>query len=307
LVAYSRYRFVNSPLRKELWVASEDGTAARRVDTVAAQVEDDNPDWAPDGRSLVFQRCPAHDNGACGVYSISADGSGLSRLTPSCPKGENPPQCVDDSMPAYSPDGKQLAFSRASGAFRSGRPRSIALMVGDVRLRHLRRVAWFGPYRGAPTGPAWSPDGRRLVFENDIDRGRALYIVDADGTGLHRLTPPAVKATDQPDWSPDGRTILFRGGPGSDLGDEAGNLYTIRPDGSGLRQLTHLPNLLGIVRNGSYSPDGQSIVFATTYDATQAPAAHWPDLFVMRADGTDLRPMTRTINFEDGPDWGAAS
>jgi TolB protein len=307
LVAYARYRFVSSPLRKEIWVASEDGATARRVDTVGPNVEDDNPDWSPDGKSLAFQRCPSQYRGVCAVYSIRADGSGLDRLTPSCPRGQNLPKCVDDTMPAYSPDGKHLAVSRASGPFRNGRPRSVALMVGDVQLRHLRRVAWFGQYRGAPTGPAWSPDGRRLVFENQVDHGRALYIVNADGTGLRRLTPPGIKGTDQADWSPDGTAILFRGGPGSDIGDEAGNLYTIRPDGSGLRQLTHFPNLLGMVRNGSYSPDGQSIVFATTYEGTKGPAAHWPDLFVMRTDGTDLRPMTRTINWEDGPDWGPKS
>src|SRR4051794_19305879 len=74
LVAYSRYRFVNSPLRKELWVASEEGTTARRLDKVGANTEDDNPDWSPDGKSLAFQRCPSGGRGVCGVYSIRADG-----------------------------------------------------------------------------------------------------------------------------------------------------------------------------------------------------------------------------------------
>jgi TolB protein len=314
-IAFVRYRFQNSPLRSELWVTNTDGTSARKLDLVGPNIVDDQPDWSPDGKSIAFGRCPEGDGGStgvCVVYTIRADGSGLARLSAPCPLHGDLPRCVDDATPAYAPDGKHIAFVRASGRVRNDQPYSVALMVGDLQLHHLHRVAWFGPYRGSPTGPAWSPDGKRLVFaSNQGDklhpfRRSALYLVNADGTGLHRLTPFALKATDDPDWSPDGSTILFRGGPSADITPGGGNLYTIRPDGTDVRQLTHFPNALGSVHSGSYSPDGESIVLSTSYNATKHLETQLPDLFVMQADGTDLRPITRTINGEFAPDWGSA-
>jgi TolB protein len=307
-IAYMRYRFVNKPLRSEIWVTNADGAGARKLEAVGPNVVDEQPDWSPDGTSIAFDRCPDAGQGVCGIYAIRADGSGLTRLTPRCPPHGSLPRCVDDVSPAYSPDGRHLALVRASGPMRFGRPRAIELMVGDLRLRHLRRVAWSGPYRGVPSGAAWSPDGTRLAFTNDLGtNGRtrsALYVVNAGGGGLRRVTPFALQATDDPDWSPDGSAILFRGGPGRDIEPGGGNLYSIRSDGAGLRQLTHFPNTLGVVHSGSFSPDGQSIVFATSYGATRRWATQHPDLFVMRADGTDMRPVTRTINWDDAPDWG---
>jgi Tol biopolymer transport system component len=310
-IAYTRYRYENSPLRSELWVTNADGTGARKLDVVPPNTADDQPDWSPDGKSIAFARCPAGRNGVCALYTIRSDGTQLTRLSAPCPPAGDLPKCVDDSTPAYSPDGKSLAFSRAWGKPGTDRPQFVALMVGDLHLHHLRRVAYFGQYGGDPYEPAWSPDGKRLVFDNDegtkLEPGRkaALYIVNADGTGLRRLTPFSLGATDEADWSPDGSTILFRGGPGSFVDPGGGNLYTIRPDGTDLQQLTHFPNALGVVHNGSFSPDGQSIVFATSYNATNRGDIQHPDLFVMRADGTDMRPITRTINWEDAPDWGS--
>jgi Tol biopolymer transport system component len=91
------------------------------------------------------------------------------------------------------------------------------------------------------------------------------------------------------------------GEPGDDPSGVGANLYVIRPDGSGLRPLTRF-NHGERVLDGSYSPDGRSIVFATSSGAVGAGA---PDLFVMRVDGTRMRAVTRTMNFETDLDWGS--
>jgi len=104
------------------------------------------------------------------------------------------------------------------------------------------------------------------------------------------------------DWSPDGSTILFRTHPGEDLNGSNGlaaNLYTIHPDGTGLRQLTHFA-VTDHVLPGSYSPDGKLIVFETTAGAVGGA----PDVFVMNSDGTRLRQVTSTPTFETQADWG---
>jgi dipeptidyl aminopeptidase/acylaminoacyl peptidase len=92
-------------------------------------------------------------------------------------------------------------------------------------------------------GPQWSPDGTRIVFQRKNTRAlpqnqTAIYVINADGTGERRVTPWNLRAGDHPDWSPDGRRILFssnfEAGP-----NVSANIYTIRPDGTGLTQLTH--------------------------------------------------------------------
>src|SRR5262249_34595143 len=81
------------------------------------------------------------------------------------------------------------------------------------------------------------------------------------------------------------------------------NLFTTRPDGTGLRQLTHFRGLTKLTV-GSYSPDGESIVFSTVVGAVNPPGATLNDVFVMTADGTDIRPVTRSRNWDGEADWG---
>jgi Tol biopolymer transport system component len=119
---------------------------------------------------------------------------------------------------------------------------------------------------------------------------------------LHPITRPGLRPGSRPDWSPDGKLILFRTHPGDDLSGTGSNLYTIQPDGSSLRQLTHFASSEHVLE-GSWSPDARQIVFATTHQAE----GRLTDLFVMNADGTGIKPITRTPNWEDDADWGPAT
>ena len=96
------------------------------------------------------------------------------------------------------------------------------------------------------------------------------------------------------DWSPDGRRILFRS-PSSDI--FGSDIYIVRPDGTGIRQLTRFAGNLEIL-SSSYSPDGRWIVFSRTG------TGRLPDLFVMRSDGSGVRQLTRTARWDSAPDWG---
>jgi len=146
---------------------------------------------------------------------------------------------------------------------------------------------------------SWSPDGKRIAFMRwnstaSPANGRAIFVVDADGTHVRRLTPWRLEAGDHPDWSPDGRRILFRSGVSSYT---RSNLWTIRPDGSDLERLTDLPPTAELF-SASYAPDGRWIVFSTTG------RGGLPDLFAIRPDGTGLRQITRTAVWDSAPDWG---
>ena len=313
-IVFERLRFQNT-LWGELFVMNADGTGVHKLTHPPRGTEDTNPDWSPDGSRIVFARAPSA--GAHSIWVVRPDGTELRRLTPNCPPSVGIPKCkADDGWPVWSPDGKYIAFQRLSGPIRpkgatvdtAKRIYRVELVVTDTNGRHLRTLVWFGPWRGDPQIPSWSPDGKQLVFLEKSDNGgncvcRALYIVNADGSGLHRLTPPSIAPGDRIDWSPDGSTILFRTHPGEDLYGASGygaNLYTIRPDGTGLRQLTHFGPSDRVV-SGSYSPDGASIVFGTSAGAV---GEVLPDVFVMNADGTGLRQLTKTRNFETQADWG---
>jgi TolB protein len=124
---------------------------------------------------------------------------------------------------------------------------------------------------------------------------QAIYTVRADGGGLRRLTPFALTAGDGPDWSPDGSRILFRSPENDDFLHS--QLYTVRPDGTHLKQVTHVADGTHLY-SASFSPDGRRITLGL--EGTGGAA----DVYTMRTDGTDLRPVTRTPERDSAPDWG---
>jgi Tol biopolymer transport system component len=300
-IAFARYRFVDNPLRREIWVSNPDGTGLRRVSKAPANVVDSSPSWSPDGRRLVFTRCSADESAGCSVWAVNADGSDQHELSKQCPDMLSA-SCIGDDGAAYSPDGRWIVYNHGSST------PEIAIANPDLGNVHAFPVPAATPDVGAF---AWSPNGRRIAFEARNDTRSAVFIVNTDGSHLRRLTPWRLKAYDgdQIGWSAKGARILFRSTTSDSHGALApdGDIYTIRPDGTHLRRLTHLPVGSGL-ELGSFSPNGEWIVFATTVGATPKGSfpGTWPDIFRMRSDGTGRVPVTGTRNWEGSPTWGKA-
>ena len=118
---------------------------------------------------------------------------------------------------------------------------------------------------------------------------------DDRGDGSSNAAAGMEDGGDHPDWSPDGRRILFRSNGKTD--DVTGSqLYTVRPDGSDLEQITHFPPGTQLL-SSSYSPNGQWITVSVTGVDGQ------PDVYVMRTNGHALHPVTRTPEWDSAPDW----
>ncbi|NUR19173.1 MAG: hypothetical protein HOQ12_06535 [Gemmatimonadaceae bacterium] len=165
----------------------------------------------------------------------------------------------------------------------------------------LLRIAADGvaPARMLPAGsvamdPEPSPDGTRIVFVvAAYDAGTGdIWMVNADGTGLRRLTDDP-ELDDSPSWSPDGRRIVFR----SYRSMRDGELWTLDVEGGALTNLTPAQGSAIIDhRRPAWSPDGTRIAFATNE------GGDW-GIWTMRADGSDRRQLTNTIDLDAEPAW----
>lgn len=283
--------FVNAAPGR-IWVGAADGTGLRKLTTEKGKFDDWDPQWSPDGSSVVYDRCADK----CQVWTVRSDGSG-SRLVS--------PASEDDGEAAWSPDGKRFAYSRWIGVVKGDYPEHSEIWTMNATgtgRRSLTSVTDAAPFSASVEYPSWSPDGTQLVFAvHDSKTGAnpnawALFIVGSDGGDPRQLTPWALNAGGKSDWAPDGTAILFKAI--SRVHKEHGNLYTIHPDGTGLKQLTHYPEPKTL-NAGSFSPDGKWIVMSRF---TGTP---YPDIYVMRADGSGARPL-KTGKAAFAPDWGPA-
>jgi Tol biopolymer transport system component len=189
---------------------------------------------------------------------------------------EGAPARPEVQSPVWSPDGRRIAFvSRRDG-------KALYVMNADGSgLRIVARVERLAT-------PAWSPDGREIAFE----RNGQVYVMNADGSAQRRLT----RRGSAPAWSPDGRRIAFV---------ITGKLYVVNADGSGHRTLTRLGRDGGVA-SLAWSPDGRKLLFLVEHSSAPR-CGYCTRLWVLNADGSGLRDLTRNLGGSWGPGAGPAS
>jgi Tol biopolymer transport system component len=227
----------------KIYVMNADGSGVVRLTN--SPHADSRPAWSPDGRKIAFAR--AGDSTACGIYVMNADGSGLARMTTAC----------GDITPTWSPDGGRIAFAKWTlGSLSTG----IYVMNADGSGVTRLTESLLDEY------PAWSPDGRRIAFnsttENYGDWFTQVYVMDADGTGIRRLTTPGSGgfAESGPAWSPDGSRIVFWSfGFGiAAVGSNGGGVSSIYKGANGL----FTGGDVDFYSTPDWSSDGRKVVFA---------------------------------------------
>ncbi len=159
---------------QEIYVINADGSNPRRLTNDPA--DDMRPSWSPGGQQIVFN---STRNGNWDIYVMQADGSEPRPLT-SSPAWE--------FFPSWSPGGKQIAFFTCDPNCRPNR-QDIYIMDADgdeQGSRNVRRLT--NTPSVVDEDPAWSPDGKQIVFQSDRDGNFEIYIMDADGNNPRRLT-----------------------------------------------------------------------------------------------------------------------
>ena len=196
------------PVSDEYWLRS-DGTTGVFANGVQPYAS-----FSPDGQTVVL--CGPMEDGDLELVPVPVTGGDFTRLT-------NDPG--KDFMPAWSPDGKTIAFV-------SDRDGALYIYLMDPDGGNQRRLT---DNDFVELAPAWSPDGSQIAFFSGGDATN-IFVVESDGSGTTNITNQDLGYNEDPTWSPDGQMIAF-------LSDRSGDheIYAMRLDGSGLVNLTNEP------------------------------------------------------------------
>lgn len=219
--------------------------------------------WSPDGKWLAFPDLTSQE-GPFSLHGVSPESGKKQKLT------SPPPLSLGDGLPAFSPDGRMLAFVRAS----SYESADIYLMPasGGEPKRLTTDATWLW-------GLCWTADSQELIFSSGREYQQALWRIPARGG-----TPQRVPDTSGSDvlfaLSRNGRRLTFT----RTVSDE--NIWQAGVRGSAL--VGRPSRLISSTRgdsNAQYSPNGRRIAFASNR------SGNW-EIWVCNSDGSDPVPLT---------------
>ena len=282
----------------ELWLVPLGGGAPRRVSHDDAGVFSNQPVFTPDGRGLIHQ---SNRGGATNLWILFLDGNRLERLTTGPGPDQSPSVARDGSIafanerarsglivqdlasgqtrevlahssiiwgPAFSPDGREIAYSRAES------DGSWHIWIVAVQGGTARRLT----SGGLPeVYPRFTADGTAVIYNTWSSGPDRVWRVPRAGGPAVALTPVREWSDQYADISPDGRWLAF-----ARTAKGMTRVYVAPLNGGDARLLTDSPSTLP-----RWSPDGRWIVFS-------AHRGYSAGIFLIGADGTGMRQLSET-------------
>ena len=273
-----------------------------------------SPCWSPDGKSVIYEKVdfthrtqnlplyswdPNYDYRYTDVFpNFSKDGklvvtdkdfdSGISIMDPD---GSNKQKVFTPTggdvafMPTWAPDGQWIAFGYG-GYLQSRKTSPAKIMIIRRDGTGLKALTEGMPNAGFPS---FSPDGKKIVYRSWGAEKDGLRILNLEDSSIKILT---TEYDNLPFWSPDGKLISFtRKHEGNNF-----DIYTIKPDGTELRQITTSP---ANDAHAFWTLDSKHLMWSSgiygfkdevaLYDNTFQP---YGAIFIMNADGSDKRQLT---------------
>jgi Tol biopolymer transport system component len=291
-IAFQRFVDPKDEENVQIFSVARPGAKARKLTSGGSGY---NPDYSPDGRRIVFERRFGGVKPDA-IFTMGADGSSPTLVPRTCVADP----CLGDSSPAWSPDATRLVFERAFGPIiKDTAAGGLELITSNADGSNEQVILKSLPLGKEPHDAQWSPDGTRIAvnmlnIKAKPRNGSAIYVLNADGSGFRQITPLRLNAG-SPDWSPDGKRIVFNS---SYEGQSAVEIYTVRPNGSGLKRVRKEPKN-SFSFEPVWSPDGKRIAFAHATRTTP------PHIWTMKRNGKGLKQLTRGPKPDVRPDWGS--
>ncbi|HKR00651.1 MAG TPA: DPP IV N-terminal domain-containing protein, partial [Pyrinomonadaceae bacterium] len=273
----SRRKIAFSTMREGKWdifVMDEDGGNQTRLtdfphdNSVPMPPQATHPTWSPDGKKIAFALNVHSDPG---IYIMEENGNDQKKLIGVAEGGYHP---------AWSPDGKRIAFIKGLGNTRG-------LCVVDIDSKSETQLVSDNRQNEYPT---WSPDGRSLAFQSAGQDGHPqIHIINLDGTD-RRVLASLLTNDVEPQWSPDGTNLVFRSTSRGALAQSG--IYLVDVHGNTRQLINPDPE----ANNPAWSPDGEKIAYVVRNGSNA-------DIYVMNADGTNIRQLTKGTPGNIHPSW----
>ncbi len=254
---------------REIYLMDYDGFNQRAI--TAHETLSMSPDWSPGSDFIAYV---SYLGGAPGLHQVELRSGRKSAILT---EGDF------NISPAFSPDGKAIAFSRSVGG---GNTEVFVCNRDGSNLRRLTNS------RGIDTNPAWSPTGREIAFTSNRSGTPQIYVMSAEGSDLRRATSLG-RYNDGAAWSPDGTKLAHSARRQDNNFDIAiTDLVTLET-----RYLTE--SAPGSHESPSYSPDGKKLAYAANLTSRSGTTTQ---IFTMDLDGGGRRQLTRYGN-NFAPSW----